>query len=126
MDIFELAKAKKLFGGGGGKREGTAIPVGEHVDRIYFNTELPVEEMRNYLSQLTYIQTPLLGAPLCALYAKPTSEYTGIYIIAVKISDTEYSIEYITNMPPEYLAEYIPGAPPRASTQSPESSATPI
>ena len=98
MDIFELAKAKKMFGGGGGKREGTAIPVGEVVDRIYFNTELPVEEMRNYLSQLTYVQTPLLESPLCAIYAKPTGDNTGIFIFATIARDNEYSIECVTNI----------------------------
>lgn len=83
---------------GGGKREGTAIPVGQHVDRIYFNTELPVEEMRAYLSQLTYIQTPLLEAPLCAIYVNTANGQTGFFVIATKISNNDYAILCITNV----------------------------
>lgn len=96
--ITELAIAKKLFGGGIGKREGTAIPAGEVVERIYFNTELPVEEMLAYLSQLTYVQTPLLEYPLCAIYANTTDGQTGIFIVASKLSDTNYVINLVTNV----------------------------
>lgn len=41
--------------GGGGSVEGTAIPVGVPVEKIYFNTSLSVEETNAYLSQLTYV-----------------------------------------------------------------------
>ena len=49
---------------GGGTVEGTAIPVGEKVEKIYFNTALPIEETNKYLSQLTYVQTPLGKFPI--------------------------------------------------------------
>lgn len=49
--------------------EGTAIPVGEPVERIYFNTNLSIEETNAYLSQLNYVQTPLNEMPLNVLYA---------------------------------------------------------
>lgn len=42
--------------GGGGSVEGTAIPVGEKVEKIYFNTNLSIEETNAYLSQLTYVE----------------------------------------------------------------------
>lgn len=48
-EIF-LSKIK----GGGGSVEGTAIPVGVPVEKIYFNTSLSVDETVAYLSQLTY------------------------------------------------------------------------
>lgn len=96
--ITEMAINNALFGGGGGKREGTAIPVGQHVDRIYFNTELPVEEMRAYLSQLTYIQTPPSAAPSCAIYVNTANGQTGIFVIATKISNNDYAILCITNV----------------------------
>ena len=92
MDIFELAKAKKLFGGGGGKREGTAIPVGQAVERIYFNLNNTIEETNALLSQLTYVQTPFMENPLCALYANTADGDSGSYIIAVKEGDDNYSL----------------------------------
>lgn len=98
MNITEYAIAKKLFGGGGAKKDGTAIPIGEYVERIYFNTELPVEEMRASLSLLTYVQTPLSEFPLYAIYGNTADGQTGICIVVLKISDSDYVLQCITNM----------------------------
>jgi len=96
--ITEMAINNALFGGGGGKREGTAIPVGQHVDRIYFNTELPVEETNALLSQLTYVQTPLSEMPLCGIYVNTENGIYGQFIVAIKGNDESYSIECIVNL----------------------------
>ena len=43
------------------------------------------------------------------------------------ISESSFSLFFVSSQfSPAYLAEYIPGAPERKSTQSPESSPTPI
>lgn len=99
-NITEYAINKKLFGGGGGKREGTAIPRGVAVDRIYFNTENTIKETNALLSQLTYVQTQLLEHPICAIYANAATEapYYGSFIIAIKVSDSEYWLAEISNI----------------------------
>lgn len=98
MDIFELAKAKKLFGGG--KREGTAIPVGQPVERIYFNTNNTAEETNALLSQLTYMQTPLSADPIHPIFAyiDPNGNgYTGKVIYAIHIGNA-YFISCATDL----------------------------
>ncbi len=116
MDIFELAKAKKLFGGGGsgsGKREGTAIPYGQPVEKIYFNTNLTVEETNAILSQLTYVTTPLLSLPLCAIYANTADGNTGSFIVALRESDGgtyyNYRLQEITNISNEEYFQFYGG-----------------
>ena len=47
MNITELALYKKLFGGGFGKLEGTAIKADELVEKVYFNIYNTVEETNN-------------------------------------------------------------------------------
>lgn len=85
MDIFDLAKAKKMFGGGGGKREGTAVPVGEEIERIYFNINSPQEETKAILSQLTFILTDLFPSPIYPILATTGSQFAPpIYLFAVK------------------------------------------
>lgn len=101
MDIFEIAKAKKLFGGGGGKREGTAIPRGEVVERIYFNVNNTAEETLAILKQLTYVQTPLLPFPINVIYANTADGVTGSVILAVKLDDTEYCISELWDITSE-------------------------
>lgn len=49
--------------------EGTAIPVGVPVEKIYFNTNNTIEQTNAYLSQLTYVQTDLIEYPLYPVYA---------------------------------------------------------
>lgn len=93
MDIFELAKAKKMFGGGGGKREGTAVPVGERVEQIYFNTNSTKEETDAILSQLTYIQTDLFPYPVYPIFMLSDGGTFSqpIYLFAVNLGG-EYNI----------------------------------
>lgn len=85
MDIFELAKAKKMFGGGGGKREGTAIPADAVVDRIYFNTNNTREETNAILSQLTYIEG-VMEYPVSLIYANLDENYEGDCLYAIKMT----------------------------------------
>lgn len=98
-DIFELAKAKKLFGGGGGKREGTAIPVGQAVEKIYFNTNNTIEETNAILSQLTFVDLGF-GSPMCLVYANTIDGDVGNYI-AVSKNNGNYDIMLITSITQE-------------------------
>ena len=86
MDIFELAKAKKMFGGG--KREGTAVKAGEVVERIYFNTKLTAEETNAILSQLTFVNG-FYTAYVCANMATMKG-----HLISVSRRDNGYIITY--------------------------------
>ena len=96
MDIFELAKAKKMFGGGGGKREGTAIPYGQPVKKIYFNTENTKEETDALLSQLTYVEG-ILSSPVHFIYANTLDGDLGYYLY-VKKDDSAYEIRLLTSL----------------------------
>lgn len=86
MDIFELAMAKKLFGGGGGKREGTAVPAGTVVEKIYFNTGNTKEETEALLSQLTFVETPFAADPIYPVYAQTADGDSGRFLFVVKIT----------------------------------------
>lgn len=97
-DIFDLAMAKKLFGGGGGKREGTAIPAGEEVNLIFFNLANTTEQTNALLSQLTFVETPLLTYPIYAVYANTEDGNKGDFIIVVKVEEDRYNITKITNI----------------------------
>lgn len=94
-DIFELAKAKALIGGGG-KRTGTAIPADAVVDRIYFNTNNTREETYALLSQLTYIEG-VTEYPVALIYACCDETYTGDFIYALKIQHPAYGYAYMIN-----------------------------
>ena len=72
-----------LFGGGGGKREGTAIPVGQPVSKIYFNTNNTIEETNAILSQLTFVDLGF-GSPMCLVYANTIDGDVGNYIAVSK------------------------------------------
>lgn len=104
MDIFELAKAKKLFGGGGGKREGTAIPYGQPVNRIYFNTESTKEEKDALLSQLTYVDVGLAN-PVSFIYANTLNGDVGNYIYAANDNGT-YEIILLMGLTAETAKQY--------------------
>lgn len=94
--------AEDMANGGGANVEGTAIPVGEKVKKIYFNTNLSVKETNAYLSQLTYVQTDLLPYPICAIYARTADGVTGIFIIAVKVDEEWYELSVITDIVNKY------------------------
>jgi hypothetical protein len=68
----------------------TAIPVGEPVERIYFNTNLSVEEVNSYLSQLTYVNAGF-EYPINVIFA---SGYN--FLIAAKISEYNYFLAHNT------------------------------
>ena len=67
-----------------GVNEGTAIPRGEHVDKIYFNTSLPQDETNEILSQLTYTPMPGFDGPVNILYAWANENMDGHVIIAAQ------------------------------------------
>lgn len=96
MNILEYAKFKKMFGGGKGSVapvEGTAIPVGEAVGRIYFNTNLSVEETNEYLSQLTYVQTPLYEYPISVIYAEQNGDQIcALFATLITTDKNDYQI----------------------------------
>ena len=87
--------------GGGGKREGTAIPYGESVDKIYWNTSLTREETDAILAQLTYIETPFFVDPINAIYANTADGDTGYFILALKEmkgGELRYRVIFITRV----------------------------
>ena len=94
MNITELALYKKMFGGGGGKREGTAIPYGQPVERIYFNTENTKEETDALLSQLTYVEG-ILNCPVHFIYANTLDGNVGNFIFVMN-TGTGYEITLLT------------------------------
>ena len=110
MGITKLAFAKKLFGGGGGKREGTAIPAGEEVNLIFFNLSNTIEETNAILSQLTFVQTPLLQHPIYAVYARTDDGNEGIFVIVVKMDENHYAISQISNIANATSCEVFNGA----------------
>jgi hypothetical protein len=73
-------------GSGGSTVEGTAIPVGEPVERIYFNTNLSVEEVNSYLSQLTYVDVGV-ETPIHAIYAAMTDGTHCLGMFVAKSGD---------------------------------------
>lgn len=110
MDIFELAKAKKMFGGGGGKREGTAIPVGQAVDMIYFNCHNTMDETNEILSQLTYVDIGV-GSPVYIAYAALESETSGdiLAIFEIDHDAKRYQIAKITDIATAAYTAYFWG-----------------
>lgn len=104
MNITELALYKKLFGGGGGKREGTAIPYGQPVERIYFNTEKTKAEIDAILSQLTYVDVGL-GTPVSMIYANTLNGDVGNYIYAANNNGT-YEIILLMGLTAETAKQY--------------------
>lgn len=95
MDITKYAIAKKLFGGG--KRTGTAIPVGQPVERIYFNLSASALEVNECLAQLTYTDTGLYRTIAYIIYAwvdPNKSGFEGEFLFALKLEDGSYSICY--------------------------------
>lgn len=78
--------------------EGTPIPRGEVVEKIYFNTNNTAEETLAILSQLTYIQTPLVPYPINVIYGNTADGATGSVIYAIKYSDTEIAIQELQNI----------------------------
>jgi hypothetical protein len=103
--IRELAIYKKMFGGSGGTPaivEGTAIPVGEKVEKIYFNIALSGDEANKYLSQLTYIDIGI-GVPLNMLYAQTNDGITGYFFVVFKMDIESYHIVLITDIANENI-----------------------
>lgn len=108
-DIFDIAIAKKLFGGGGGKREGTAIPVGQAVEHIFLNLANTQAETNAILSQLTYVQTPLLQYPLYAVYANTEDGNMGSFVVVLKLDENSYAISHIGNIASAIRSELFNG-----------------
>lgn len=78
--------------GGGGKREGTAIPSEKRIELIYFNINNTKEETNAILSQLTFIQTDLLPDPLYPILASSGGSFSKpLYLFVVKNGE-EYTI----------------------------------
>lgn len=95
--------------------EGTAIPVGEPVERIYFNTNLTVEETNAYLSQLTYVQTDLFESPIACPHIMSYDSETVIAIIIEKdaawanYAITIYRVNFSDSSKNYYLKIYDDG-----------------
>ena len=72
--------------------EGTAIPVGVTVNKIYFNTNLSVEETNAYLSQLTYVDVGA-GVPVHVVAHSAYGE-KGVrcLLVVLKIAENDYQI----------------------------------
>lgn len=96
MDIFDLAKVKKLFGGGGG-RTGTAIPADETGIRIFFNHSNTITETNAILSKLTFVQTPFLEYPVYLVYANFFTSTIGAVIVVINLGG-EYIISVVDNV----------------------------
>lgn len=104
--MYEKLLCSEFFGGGGtgdgggGKREGTAIPYGQPVERIYFNTNNTQEETRAILSQLTFVQTPLMENPIYAVYANTEDGNLGSFLFVSKSEGDpdHYEISEVKNI----------------------------
>ena len=95
---------------GGGKREGTAIPVGEVVDRIYFNTNNTREETMAILSQLTFIETPLYPSPIYLIYVNTADGNLGSFMLVAKTGggdDVNFEIIEARDITSEILTSYF-------------------
>ena len=77
--------------GGGGSVEGTAIPVGVPVEKIYINANNTLEQTKAYLSQLTYVQTPFFAFPIYPIFACVGDGGEGLYLFVIKY-DTHYEL----------------------------------
>ena len=97
MNITELALHKKLFGGGGGKREGTAIKAGEVYEKIYFNSNNSMEETRAILSQLTYVDIGI-GDPVYFVYGNTADGVNGTFLYIEDLEDGVYQIMEMKNI----------------------------
>ena len=91
MNITEYAMFKKMSGGGGGKREGTAIKAGEVYEKIYFNTNNTSAETANILSQLTYVDAGL-GDPVYPVYANTSDGENGTFLFIMNFQNGFYQI----------------------------------
>ena len=76
--------------------EGTVVPIGVPVDKIYFNSNLSKEETVNYLKELTYIQTGLFENPV---YCPFISDVNGdfdlndvLFVLIEKKDENKYNI----------------------------------
>lgn len=78
-----------------GKWQSVTVPNNNHIENVYFNTKLDDSEIISILSQVTYIQTPFLDYPL---YPILCTESGSPVVIAVKLSNTEYEIDIITDI----------------------------
>lgn len=95
--------------------EGTAVPIGKPIDKIYFNTSLSTQETINYLKELTYIQTDLFSEPVYCPFIMSTSS-DSLDLVFILISKSEEENNYIItlnsiNLSGEYsIADKIFGA----------------
>lgn len=84
--------------GKGGSSEGTPIPIGENVERIYFNVNNSVAKTVDYLSKLTYTNHPLLGDVYGIFGRTSDPNRTKIYIVLIFKDNDHYSIHAITDL----------------------------
>lgn len=97
--------------GGGGKREGTAIPVGRPVDMIYFNCHNTMDETNEILSQLTYVDIGF-GAPMYIAYATLETETSGTVLAVLEIDHDakQYTIVEVKDLSTLSTITYFWGA----------------
>ena len=94
----------KITGGGGSPAvvEGTAIPVGVEVEKIYINTNNTLEQTKAYLSQLTYVQTPFFAVPIYPIFACVGDGEEGLYLFVAKY-DTYYELLGVSSLEQEMV-----------------------
>lgn len=100
----------KIIGGGGtAPVEGTAIPVGVPVEKIYINLNNTLEQTKEYLSRLTYIQTPFFDVPICPIFVYMGDSINGVFLFAIQYNNdsNDYGIGAVSSLQQEgYLGLY--------------------
>jgi hypothetical protein len=90
--------------------EGTAIPVGEAVDTLYFNIYNSIEETNALLSQLTFVQTPFLEYPIYVAYANTHDGNSGNFITVTNLGGGKYTIANVYNIAEQTYMDVYDGS----------------